>query len=289
MHKYKQTIYDYLYISLGSIIFAFGLSLFAEPFQIAPGGIAGIAIIINYFNDWPIGMMSIIMNIPLFIIGFIKLGPAFLISSLYAMLVSSLAIDLTANYIPTFVEEPLLAAIYGGLVMGFGLGLVFRRGATTGGVDIIIRLLRIRFRNLKLGRLMLIMDMVVIAMAAIAFRDLNNALYAIITVYILSIVMDYIIYGGNFAKVAYIISIDGKYEQIAAEIQQELQRGVTFLDGQGAYNRQDTKIIMSAVNRTQIIRLHKIVENIDDKAFIIVTDAHEVFGDGFRSYGNQEL
>ncbi|MCL1975384.1 MAG: YitT family protein [Firmicutes bacterium] len=286
MLNYRKTIQNYLVITAGALLFAVGISLFSEPFHIAPGGISGLAIIINYLVSLPVGLTIICINIPLFFAGFLKLGRSFVISSLYAMLLSSVLIDQLAHIEP-FVEDPLLAALYGGLLIGAGMGLVFVHGASTGGSDIIVRLLRLRFAGLKLGRIMFLTDLFVIALAAIVFGDLNRALYAIITVYVNSIVIDTIIYGLEFSKVAYIIS--QKSEEIALRIQEELERGVTFIFGEGGYSGQPAKIIMCALKRQQIVKFYAIVHEIDSQAFVIVTDAHEVVGYGFKTPGMREL
>ena len=286
MFKYRKFIKDFFVITAGAFLFAVGLSLFAEPFHIAPGGISGIAIIINYLFSLPVGLTIIIINIPLFIAGFLKLGRSFVISSLYAMLLSSILVDQLAHIKP-FVEEPLLAAVYGGLFIGAGMGFIFMHGASTGGSDIIVRLLRMRFAGLKLGRIMFFTDLAVIALAALVFRDLNRALYAIITVYINSIVIDGIIYGMEFSKVAYIIS--QKSEEVARRILDELERGVTFFFGEGGYSHQPSKIIMCALKKQQIVKFYAIVHETDPEAFVIVTDAHEVVGYGFKTPGAREL
>ena len=286
MRNYRKIIQDYLIISAGALLFAVGLSLFAEPFHIAPGGVSGLAIIINYLSGLPVGITIILINIPLFCVGFLKLGRSFVISSFYAMFLSSVLVDLL-SHMPPFVEEPLLAALYGGLFIGAGMGLVFVHGASTGGSDIVVRLLRLRFRGLKLGRIMFMTDLFVIALAALVFGDLNRALYAIITVYVNSIVIDGIVYGLEFSKVAYIIS--QKNADIALRIQNELERGVTFLYGEGGYSKQPAKIIICALNQQQIVKFYAIVHEIDPAAFVIVTNAHEIVGYGFKSLGARGL
>jgi len=284
--NYRQLIKDYLFITVGALLFAIGLSLFAEPFHIAPGGVSGLAIIINYLSGLPVGLTIILINIPLFIAALWRLGRSLIIASFFAMLLSSVLIDLLAHITP-FVEEPLLAALYGGLLIGAGMGLIFVHGASTGGSDILVRLLRLRFRGLKLGRLMFLTDLFVIALAALVFRDLNCALYAIITVYVNSIVIDAIIYGWEFSKVAYVISPQN--EKIAQRIQEELERGVTFLFGEGGYSRQPAKIIICALKQQQIIKFYSIVHETDPQAFVIVTNAHEVVGYGFKIPGAHGL
>jgi len=286
MRNYPKIIKDYLIISAGALLFAAGLALFAEPFHIAPGGVSGLAIIINYLSALPLGLTIIIINVPLFIVGFLKLGRSFVISSLYAMLLSSVLVDLMAQ-LPPFVEEPLLAALYGGLFIGAGMGLVFIHGASTGGTDIVVRLLRLRFAGLRLGRIMFLTDLFVIALAALVFGDLNRALYAIVTVYVNSIVIDGIIYGLEFSKVAYIIS--QKSAEISWRIQEELERGVTLFFGEGGYSHQPAKIIMCAIKRQQIVKFYAIVHETDPDAFVIVTNAHEVVGYGFKAPGVRDL
>ena len=286
MPKLHKLVKDYLIISVGAVIFAIGISLFAEPFHIAPGGISGIAIIINYLLRLPVGLLIIIINIPLFILSLFKLGRSFVISSFYAMMLSSLLIDQFAR-IPTFVEEPLLAALYGGLAIGAGMGIIFAHGASTGGSDIIVRLLRLKFRGLRLGRIMLMLDLCVIALAALVFGDLNRALYAIITVYVNSIVIDAIIYGLEYSKVVYIIS--QKSGEIGRRIQKELERGVTFFHGEGGYLKQSTEIIMCALKQQQIVKFYSIVHETDPDAFVIVANAYEVVGHGFKRTGLGDL
>ncbi|MCL1817263.1 MAG: YitT family protein [Clostridiales bacterium] len=286
MQKLRKIFIDYLLISAGALLFAVGLSLFAEPFHIAPGGVSGIAIIINYLSGLPVGLTIILINIPLFLVGFLKLGRPFVISSFYAMMLSSVLVDLLAQLKP-FVEEPLLAALYGGLFIGAGMGLIFIHGASTGGSDIVVRLLRLRFVGLKLGRIMFLTDLAVIALAALVFGDLNRSLYAIITVYINSIVVDAIIYGLEFSKVAYVIS--PKSELIVQRIQDELERGVTLFFGAGAYTNKPFKIIMCALSQQQIVKFYSIVQEADPDAFVIVTNAHEVVGYGFKKTGLSDL
>ena len=286
MPKYRKIIKDYLVITAGALLFAIGISLFAEPFHIAPGGVSGIAIIMNYLSGLPVGQTIIFINIPLFIAGFLKLGRSFIISSLYAMLLSSVAVDLLTQVRP-FVEEPLLAALYGGLFIGAGMGLIFIHGSSTGGSDIIVRLLRLRFGGLRLGRLMFFTDLFVISLAALVFHDLNRALYAIITVYVNSIVIDGIIYGLEFSKIAYIIS--QKSADIARRIQDELKRGVTLFFGEGGYSKQPTKIIMCALKRQQVVKFYSIVYETDPEAFVILSNAHEVVGYGFKAPGTRDL
>jgi len=278
---------DLVIITLGSALFALGLDIFLEPNNIAPGGVSGIAMIINYFLPvLPLGTLIIILNVPLFLAGWKFEGKPFLFKSLFGTVVSSLLIDLFSR-IYHYTSDPLLAAIYGGILIGAGLGIIFTRGATTGGSDIIGRLLKVKLPYLSMGKLVLATDVIIIAAAAVTFGHFNYALYALISLYISSIVLDKILYGFDFAKVAYIIT---KYpEAIFRKIDSELERGATYLDGQGAYSGKPTKVILTAIKMRQIAQLKQIVRDIDPESFVIITDAHEVLGDGFRNHHDKRF
>ena len=282
--KARKVLWKYAVITLGSVLYAFSFNLFLTPNHIAPGGVSGIAIVINYLTSFPVGVMILVLNIPLFILSFLKFGGAFLFSSFYATALGSVIIDLTTK-IPPFTSEPILSSIYGGILMGAGLGLVFAYGATTGGSDIISRLIKLRFPHISMGRMMLCVDFVVITISAFVFQNVNSALYAIITLYISSKVIDVIIYGTDYEKLAYIIS--DKSEEISRKIQDELLRGVTLLHGEGGYTNRQKKIIMVALKQQQAAKAAEIVRKIDPNAFVIVVAAHEIFGDGFERNKNR--
>jgi len=283
----RSLISDAIIISLGSALFALGLDIFLEPNNIAPGGVSGIAMIINYFlPSLPIGTLIIILNIPLFFAGWKFEGKPFLLKSLFGTVVSSLLINLFSS-LYHYTSDPLLAAIYGGILIGAGLGIIFTRGATTGGSDIVGRLLKLKFPYLSMGRLVLVVDVIIITAAAITFGHFNYALYALISLYISSIVLDKILYGFDFAKVAYIIT---KYPEVVfKKIDTELERGATYLDGQGAYSGKPTKVILTAIKMRQIAQLKQIVRDVDPESFVIITDAHEVLGDGFRNHNDKSF
>lgn len=278
---------DYALILLGAVVYGLAFNLFLEPNNISPGGLSGIAMIIRSLtNIFSIGTIIVVLNIPLFLAGWRKLGKAFVIKSLLGMLASSVMIDLL-NHLPPVKTDSLLAAIYGGLLMGAGLGLVLLSGATTGGVDIAARLLKLKFRNVSMGRLILLIDFLVAVLSGIAFSDINRALYSIIALYVSSIVMDGVIYGFEFSKVAYIISDD--YNKMADAISQKLQRGATFLNGTGAYTGKDKKVVLCVIKRQQVAELKDLVREVDPTAFLIITEAHQVIGDGFDSHYKEEL
>ncbi|HIW93907.1 MAG TPA: YitT family protein [Candidatus Flavonifractor merdipullorum] len=286
--KAKQLILSYLVITVASAIYALGFDWCYAPNQIGFGGITGLAQVINAaVPALSIGLLVIILNIPLFFLGWRLLGGHLLLSSLYAMFISSVFVDLMAAFITFKPMDPMLAAIFGGILVGLSLGLIFLQGATTGGTDLAARLLKLRLSWLPMGKLLMGVDLVVIAAAAVAFGNLSSALYGVVSLYISTVVMDMVLYGMDSAKVAYIIS--QRPEDISKGIFREMDRGVTILHGEGAYSGEEKRVLMCAFKQRQIVPLKHLVKEIDPTAFIIVCDAHEVLGDGFRSYHANEL
>ncbi len=286
--KAKQLILSYLVITVASAIYALGFDWCYAPNQIGFGGITGLAQVINAAVPvLSIGVLVIILNIPLFFLGWRLLGGHLLLSSLYAMFISSVFVDLMAAFITFKPMDPMLAAIFGGILVGLSLGLIFLQGATTGGTDLAARLLKLRLSWLPMGKLLMGVDLVVIAAAAVAFGNLSSALYGVVSLYISTVVMDMVLYGMDSAKVAYIIS--QRPEDISKGIFREMDRGVTILHGEGAYSGEEKRVLMCAFKQRQIVPLKHLVKEIDPTAFLIVCDAHEVLGDGFRSYHANEL
>ena len=284
----RKTLLAYVWITLASVIYAIGFNWCYEPNQIGFGGITGVAQIINAVLPWaPIGTVVILLNAPLFLLGWRLLGGHLLLSSLYAMFISSLAIDLL-HMVYTFQPmDPVLATIYGGVLMGGSLGIVFLQGATTGGTDLIARLLKLKLAWLPMGKLLMVIDLVVILAVALAFGNVYSALYGGIALYLSSKVMDAVLYGLDTAKVAYIISQDP--QTIAYRLTRELDRGVTILQGRGAWSGQDKEVLMCAFKQRQIVAMKRMVKEIDPDAFLIVCDAHDVMGEGFRQYQQNDL
>ena len=286
--KAKQLILSYLVITVASAIYALGFDWCYAPNQIGFGGITGLAQVINAAVPvLSIGVLVIILNIPLFFLGWRLLGGHLLLSSLYAMFISSVFVDLMAAFITFKPMDPMLAAIFGGILVGLSLGLIFLQGATTGGTDLAARLLKLRLSWLPMGKLLMGVDLMVIAAAAVAFGNLSSALYGVVSLYISTVVMDMVLYGMDSAKVAYIIS--QRPEDISKGIFREMDRGVTILHGEGAYSGEEKRVLMCAFKQRQIVPLKHLVKEIDPTAFLIVCDAHEVLGDGFRSYHANEL
>lgn len=275
----RTTLWQALCTVVGSGLYALAINLFMEPNNIVTGGLTGISILIHhYFPQAGIGLMVIVMNIPLFAVSWKFVGKRFMLLSLLGMGAASLFIDLT-SWVKPVETEPLMAALAGGLMMGGGLGLVFRQGASTGGSDVIARLIRKRYPYMRMGFIVLMVDIVVIAASMVVFGSINAGLHAILAIYLSSRAIDLLLYGTDIGRVAYIISTHN--DEITEAIGQTLQRGVTYLSGEGAYTHAPRKIILCAIKRQQIPSLKKLVKSIDPQAFIILTVAHEVLGEGF--------
>ena len=274
-------------ITLGAVIYALAFDWFVAPNQIAMGGVTGLAQIVNALVPvLPVGVLSILVNVPLFLAGWRLLGGRLLVSSLYAMAVSSMAIDVIA-WMHTFPPmDPILATLYGGAGMGVGLGLVFSQGATTGGTDIIGKLLKLKFPWLPIGKLVMIPDMVVVILAAVVFGTVNAALYGLIQMYLLSKVMDMILYGWDTSRVAYIIT--DRWEETVQGLL-DMNRGVTLLQGKGAYTGAEKQVLLVAFRQREIVPIKRMLREIDPKAFFIVCDAHEILGEGFGDYQKEEI
>ena len=272
---------------IGSAIFALGFSLFLQPNDMSPGGISGLAMVLTELLGFgSVGALSIVINLPLFLLGGLKIGKKFFAGSLMGMLLSNVLIDVFAaiSFPPT---EPLVGALYGGVLCGLGLGTVFVCGTSTGGSDILVRLLKLRCRNVPIGQISMGFDAFVVILTGLVFQDVTKALYTGITVFVTSRVIDAVVYRFDYSKVALIISQE--YERIAVEIGKKLDRGATFLHGEGSFTHQDTKVVLTAVKRQQVAELKELVTDIDPKAFIIVQEAHQVLGDGFSRYSKESL
>ncbi|MCL2343284.1 MAG: YitT family protein [Firmicutes bacterium] len=273
---------SYLVIIAGAAIYAVGFSFFSYPNAIPTGGLVGIAMILNFLWDkLPVGTMTIVMNIPLFLFAWKKFGLEFMLASLVGMVVSSLLVDLFNTFGWVATSQPLLASIYGGLLKGIGLGLVYKVGGTTGGVDIVAKFLRKRRPHINFGTFILILDVVVIGTFAAVFRLYDSAMYGIITMFVGTQIIDLVLYGAINTKTCHIIT--DKSAEISVAITQKLVRGVTLLRGEGGWSHREKGVILCAIKPQQITELRRLVSGIDEEAFVIVSDAREVFGKGFMS------
>lgn len=284
----KKQLKSYAIITLGSLIFALSFNWFFAVNAVSMGGITGLAQVLNVlFPGLPVGMATILLNIPLFLAGWKFIGFHLLASSLFSMTVSSAAMDIISLFYTFPKTDPMLAAVCGGALMGAGLGIVFSQGATTGGTDIIARLLKLKFPWLPMGKLILVPDGVVLILAGLAFGRVEAALYGAIALYVSAKVMDAVLYGLNASKVAYIISEN--WQAISAAILELLDRGATILNATGAYSGQEKHVLLVAFRQREIVEIKKLVHEADPTAFLIVCDAHDVLGEGFREYQKEEL
>ena len=278
----KKQLKSYSIMTVGSVIFALSFDWFFSPNAVGMGGITGLAQVLNILIPrLSVGMATILLNVPLFFAGWKFIGFHLLASSLFSMAVSSLAVDGIALLYTFQPTDPMLAAVCGGAMMGAGLGIVFSQGATTGGTDIVARLLKLKFPWLPMGKLVLIPDGVVLALTAIAFRRLETALYGVVALYVATKVMDTVLYGLDASKVAYIIS--NQWQKISDAIL-TYDRGVTILNATGAYSGSEKHVLMVAFRQREIVEIKEIVHNEDPAAFLIVCDARDVLGEGFGEY-----
>ena len=272
---------------VGSAIFSVGFAFFLQPNDLSPGGISGLSlIIVELLGFGSVGTVSILINMPLFLLGGVKIGRQFFAGSLLGMILSSLLIDAFAA-LGLAPMDPLLAVLYGGVICGLGLGIVFAAGTSTGGSDILVRLLKLRYRNVPIGEISMSFDAVVVILAGLVFQDLHKALYTGITVFICGKAVDAVVYRFDYSKVALIITRE--HEAVARTIGTRLDRGATYLYAQGSYTGEDGKVVLAAVRKQQIAELKELVMEIDPNAFVIVQEAHQVLGDGFSRYSRNSL
>lgn len=287
MRKTLVYLIDLVKLIAGCALFALGFNLFLVPNGLNAGGISGLAMAVVYLTDFgSVGLITILINLPLFVLGGLKIGKKFFFGSLIGMLLSSVLIDLLAK-IPTPQVEPLLGALYGAAICGMGLGIVFATGTSTGGSDIVVRLLKIKWRHVPIGKISIVFDLCVAAITGIVFQNISCALYSGVAIFVSGMVVDAMIYRFDYSKVALIIS--DRYEELAVLIGQKLDRGATFLEGEGTYSHKKTKVILTAVKKQQIAELKQLVVDVDPDAFIIVQEAHQVLGDGFARYTKDSL
>ncbi|MCI2058499.1 MAG: YitT family protein [Oscillibacter sp.] len=282
-----KTIKSYALIALGSLTFALAFNWFFVPNTVAMGGVTGLAQIIHALVPRvSVGVMAFLLNVPLFFAGWKFIGWHLLASSLFSMALSSAAIDGIAALHTFAPMDPMLACICGGAVMGLGLGMVFAQGATTGGTDVVARLLKLRFAWLPMGKLVVLPDFLILTLAAVTFGKVQPALYGLVSLFVSAKVMDTVLYGMDTSKVAYIIT--DHWNEITGAIL-ALDRGVTVLHAQGAFTGAEKRVLMVAFKQREIVQLRKTIHGMDPDAFCIVCDAHEVLGEGFGEYQKEEI
>lgn len=286
----RKILKDYSWVFktiVGSAVFAFGFSIFLEPNNINTGGVSGLAqAVAQVIGIGNVGLLSMLLNLPLFLAGGVRVGKRFFFGSLIGMVVSGVLIDAFAAFSIGF-HDPLVSGIYGGLLCGLGIGMVFVAGTSTGGSDILVRLLKLHYRNVPIGTISTVFDALVVILTGFVFHDISRAMYSGIAVFVTGQVMDIVVYRFDYSKVALIIS--DRPDEIATDVAQKLDRGVTFLDGHGYYSRQDKKVILTVVKKGQLAELKELVMERDKDAFVIVQEAHQVLGDGFSRYSRDGL
>lgn len=282
----KRRIRDYIMVTAASFLYAVAIALFIDPNNLAPGGVTGIAIIINRLSGMETGTLIFLINVPIVLLGFWKFGWRFMLSTFYCVMLTSFFTNILTP-LGAATQDTLLAAIAGGSLVAVSLGCVFKCGATTGGTDIIIKLLRKRFPHLRTGALFMLTDAAIVSISAFVFRDLDAALYAGIAVVITSLVMDVVLYGRDGAKMIHIIS--DYADTITVRLLEELDVGVTHIEGSGAYSKKEKKVIFCVVRKTLAPRVEQIVKEEDPLAFMIISGATEIFGEGYKSYFSEKL
>ena len=262
----KEFLLDLIFMTAGSVIYAVGLNGFTAPNNIAPGGVSGIAIVLNYLFGTPVGTVILLINVPIIIWAIIEIGYKLVTKTMLAVVLNAACIDIVALFMPVYHGDPLIITLIGGVCEGVGLSLVFMRGATTGGTDMIARLLNHRLRHLSMGKLMLAVDGCVVLFSAIVYKSIESAVYACID-------------AGN-GKMFFIMS--HKNDVIADRIIKEMDRGLTFLKSRSGYLKQDGEVLFCAVRRFEVFRISEIIREEDPDAFVIVGDAGEIAGEGFK-------
>lgn len=292
--KQKQVvkkIFRYVFITFTAALYAVGIALFLNPNNLAPGGISGIAIILKkMFPGLPgVGMLILLINIPILAVGIKKFGINFILSTMYSLIVSSVLIDILPIVfnVNGVTDNKMLASVIGGATFGLGMGLMFRLDTTTGGLDIIVKIIKQKKPHLKTGQIYFLLDVVILAASAMAFKDVEVALYAAIAIYVSMVVMDRAIYGGDEATLVYIIS--EKRELIARRMMKEVNVGATMIQAKGAYSNETTEVIMCVMKKQTLVKVRNILKQTDSGAFMIVSSANEVFGQGFKDHFKTEI
>ncbi|MBO5797394.1 MAG: YitT family protein [Clostridia bacterium] len=279
--RWTQQAMSFLHYIAGSVLYAVGVDMFISPNELVPGGVTGISLLINHVVPaFPVGIGIIVINLPLLLLAWRFLGRSFTLRTSFVTVFSSVTIDLLEPFLPHYTNNPLLAAIFGGVLSGVGLVLIFLRGATTGGSEIVARLLERRYPHISIGRLMLLVDGLVIGASALVFGRLEAAMYAAVLVFVSALVMDELI--GGTRRTRTVLIITEKREELALSLTNKIQRGITVLDAAGAYTGDPRQVLMCAVRPSEVYPLRLLVREADPGAFIIVLNSEQVLGAGFQ-------
>ena len=284
--KLFHEIKSFLLIAVATAIYAVGISLFLDPNQLAPGGVAGIAVILNRLVEIETGTLYFVLNIPIILLGIWKFGIRFIAKTVYAIILVSVFTNLLSP-MGALTDDLLIAGVAGGILIAVGIGLIFRAGATTGGTDIIVKILRRKFRHLKTGFLFLCTDILVVSLSALVFKNIEVAFYALLTVVVCGKALDYVLYGGDVAKMLFIMT--EKPEEIGKRLMEELDVGVTYLQGQGGFTGTEKRVVFTMVPNRLGAEAQDIVKSEDRMAFMVVTSANEIFGEGYKDLFREEI
>ncbi len=277
-NKVKEFLIDTFIFVIGGILYSIAINCFLSKNNILNGGFTGIATILNFLFELPIGTVIFIMNIPLFLIAFKKLGVRFVLRTVWATLINSTCIDVGV-FLPVYQNDLLLSSLFGGALVGLALGIIFIRNATTGGVDIIAKLIKLKFPHISIGRSILIFDVFVVILGGIIYRNFESMLYASVVIFVSAQVLDYVIFG--VSRGAMILIISEQSEKLCNMILGDLDRGVTILKAQGGYSKQDKDVLLCACFDNQTHKLIKKIKSADENAFFIVTQSKQILGNGF--------
>ena len=282
----KRQVWDYAVITVSCLIYAIGISVFLDPNSLAPGGVTGVAIILNRITGVETGTLILLINIPILILGIWKFGMKFILSTLYATALTSTFTNLLMP-VGALTEEPFIAALAGSLLMALAMGWIFKCGATTGGTDIIVKVLRLKYPHLKTSSLFLMIDACIVTASAFVFRDIDRAVYAGLTVFLTSMMLDAVLYGRDEAKLIYIIS--DASSAITRRLLEELDIGVTHIQAIGAYSGKEKNVIFCAIKKQLAPKAEAVVKEEDPLAFMIVTSASEIYGQGYKNIFSEKL
>lgn len=277
---------NFVRMTVAAVIYAVGVSLFLDPNSLAPGGVTGISIILNRLTAVETGTWIFLLNIPILAVGAWKFGFRFILSTIYCTLVTSVSTNVFSRF-DALTDDLFLAALVGSSLIALGMGLVFKSGATTGGMDIVVKILRLKMPHIKTGSLFLTLDAAVVSISALVFRDIDRALYAGLAVFMTSVVLDLVLYGKDGAKLIYIIS--DHHEVITKRILEELDIGVTYMSGSGAYTGREKNVIMCVIRKNLSPKAEEIVKEEDPGAFMIITGATEIYGEGYKNIFSEKI
>lgn len=278
----KDVLLDVVFLLAGALVYASAVTGLTAPNNIAPGGVTGLCTMLNFVFGTPIGLMSFLINLPIIIWAVVEIGYKLVIRTMAAIVLSSVFIDLFTGVMPIYRGNPILVAVFSGACEGLGLSLTFVRGATTGGTDMIARLLERRMPQLSMGKLMLALDGVIIAISAVVFGSIENAMYACIDIFVCTSIIDAILYGTDAGTGKLFFVMSARVREMGERVIAELDRTVTYLDSHGGYSKEPGETMLCVVRRFEVYQIQAIIREVDKNAFVVVGDAGQITGEGFR-------